>query len=90
MCRFLDSLWLWPVRDVILTLPLHLVGTIHFLWFSEPPGYMTVWKGLQMAVLCWDGQVAILGVLVCVEREVHAGTAAQPVRLIVRHEPVRM
>src|SRR5712671_2133038 len=40
--------------------------------------------------LGWPRRVAVLGVLVCVEREVHAGTAAQPVRLIVRHEPVRM
>ena len=25
----IDSLWLWPVRDVVLALPLHLVGTVH-------------------------------------------------------------
>jgi hypothetical protein len=29
VCPFcIDSLWLWPVRDVIIALPLHLAGTV--------------------------------------------------------------
>jgi len=49
----IDSLRLWRVRDVVLVLPLYLLvaGTIRTLWFSEQPGYITVWQWLQMAVL---------------------------------------
>jgi len=52
----IDSLWLWPVRDVVFALPFHLAGTIHSMALRVVLGAIGVHHGVAAAT---NGRLAL-------------------------------